>query len=66
MLDKLYVVTDVSINDMLIRAVETHESIVNLSENEMFDFFELQDFRLQLINNGGQADIVNFEEWLKK
>ena len=65
-LDKIYKVTDISVIDMSIRVVETDNSITDVPENEIFDFNDLKDFRLRLINNGGKAEIVNFAEWKRE
>ena len=46
--------------DMTIRAVETTTSAASIDEKEVFDIGSLKEFTIKLINNGGMADIVDF------
>lgn len=64
-IDKLYRVTDISFTDMSIHAVET-TSAAGILQNTVFDLEELKDFRIQLVNNGGAADIIEFRAWKRQ
>lgn len=48
---------------MTIDAVETNLTAANVPEDELWDFSFFEDYKIRLINNGGQAEIVNFEKW---
>lgn len=48
---------------MTIEAIETKLTAADVSEDELWDSSEFKDYRVKLINNGGQAEIVDFEKW---
>lgn len=48
---------------MTIEAIETNLTATDVSEDELWDLEEFKDYRVKLINNGRQAEIVDFEEW---
>ena len=64
-IDKLYRVTKISFTDMSIHAVET-TSAAGILQNTVFALEELKDFRIQLVNNGGAADIIEFGAWKRQ
>lgn len=51
---------------MTIEAIETNLTDTDVPEDELWDISEFKDYRVKLINNGGQAEIVDFEEWKSK
>ncbi len=48
---------------MTIEAIETKLTATDVPEDELWDLEEFKDYRVKLINNGGQAEILDFEEW---
>lgn len=50
---------------MTIEAIETNLTAADVPEDELWDFSEFKDYRVKLINNGGQAEIVDFEKYKK-
>ena len=48
---------------MTIEAIETNLTATDVPEDELWDLEEFKDYRVKLINNGGQAEILDFEEW---
>lgn len=51
---------------MTIEAIETNLTDTDVPEDELWDISEFKDYRVKLINNGGQAEIVDFEKWINK
>lgn len=51
---------------MTIEAIETNLTDTDVPEDELWDISEFKNYRVKLINNGGQAEIVDFEEWKSK
>ena len=47
---------------MTIEAIETNLTATDVPEDELWDLEEFKDYRVKLINNGGQAEILDFEE----
>ncbi len=66
MLDKIYSVVDISFFYMTVQASETKLFLTDISENEVFDLSNFDDFKISLVNNGGQAKIISIAEWKKK
>ena len=64
--DKLYQITDISFYHMTITAVEIGVSVANSSDDEVWDIEEFKNYKIKLINNGGQAEIVDFSKWKRK
>lgn len=63
-LDKLYKVTDISMSDMSVKAVECENDTLAAVE-EVFLLEELQEFHITLYNRRGKPMIINFNEWKK-
>lgn len=63
-LDKLYRVTDISMSDISIKAVECENDSLAAVE-EVFLLEELQEFHITLYNRRGKPMIINFSEWKK-
>lgn len=59
-LDKIYDVMDISFYYMNIRAAETQLRSEDVSPEELFDISDFRDFKVTLINNSGQAEIIEF------
>ena len=58
--DKIYKVTDISFFHMELRAVESLSSAASINESEVWDVEELKNYKITLVNNGGCAEIVDF------
>ncbi len=61
--DKIYEITRISFFYMEIEAVETDLTMNDVPESEVWDIEEFEHYKVKLINNGGQAEIVDFDEW---
>ena len=62
---KIYKVTDIDFCNLTIEAAETHLSIADIPENEVFPAEEFGEFRVRLCNDGGMGEIIDFVEWVK-
>lgn len=51
---------------MTIEAVETDMMVGDVPADEVWDIEEFKNYKIKLINNGGQAEIVDFENWKSK
>ena len=63
---KLYQITDISFYHMTIEAVETDILVTDVPEQEVWKLEMFKDYKITLINNRGQAEIVDFEKWKSK
>ena len=61
--DKLYEITKISFFYMKVEAAETDLTKNDVPESEVWDIAEFRDYKVKLVNNGGQAEIVEFAEW---
>lgn len=66
MQDKLYQIIKISFFYMSIEAVETDMVVGDVPADEVWDIEEFKNYKIKLINNGGQAEIVDFSEWKRK
>ena len=48
---------------MRIEAIETNLTATDVPEDELWDISDFKNYKIKLINNGGQAEILDFEEW---
>ena len=48
---------------MEIRAVESLSSVASIPEDEIWDISEFENYKITLINNGGDAEIVDFNAY---
>ena len=48
---------------MTIEAIETNLTATDVPEDELWDISDFKNYKIKLINNGGQAEILDFEEW---
>ena len=64
--NKLYEITRISFFYMTLEASETHLTINDVPESEVWDIGEFKHYKVKLINNGGQAEIIDFEDWKEK
>ena len=64
--DKIYQITDISFFYMSIEATETNLALVDLREDEVFDFEFFKNYKVKLVNNAGNAKIIDFEDWKNK
>ena len=64
--DKLYEVRDISFYHMSITAVGVGSSVVNAPDDEVWDIEDFKNYKIKLINNSGQSEIVDFEKWKSK
>lgn len=65
-MDKIYKISGISFFYMTIDAVETDVPAADIPGDELWNIQDFKNYRIKLINNGGQAEIINFEEWKSK
>lgn len=65
-LDKIYEVVKISFFYMEIDAVQTDLMIKDVPESEVWDISEFKNYKVKLINNGGQAEIIDFKDLKEK
>lgn len=63
---KIYRIAGISFFHMTIDAVETNVPAADIPEDELWNIQDFKNYRIKLINNGGQAEIIDFEEWKSK
>ena len=51
---------------MTIEAIETNMTATDVPEDELWDISDFKNYKIKLINNGGQAEILDFEKWINK
>lgn len=51
---------------MSIEAVETKLKAIDIQEDELWNISEFRYYRVKLVNNGGQAEIINFAKWMNE
>ena len=64
--NKIYHITDLSLYSMQITAVEVNTPVADLPEYQIFDYDLFRGYHIKLINNNGQAEIIDFENWKNK
>lgn len=64
--NKLYEITRISFFYMTVEAVETNLTIDDVPESEVWNIWEFEHYKVKLINNGGKAEIIDFEDWREK
>lgn len=64
--DKIYEIKKVSFFYMEIEAEQTDLIVDDVPESELWDIGEFKNYRVKLINNGGKAEIVDFEKFRNK
>ena len=60
--DKLYEITKISFFYMKVEAAETDLTKNDVPESEVWDIAEVRDYKVKLVNKGGQEEIVEFAE----
>lgn len=50
---------------MAVEAVQTDLAVNDVPENEVWDISEFRDYKVKLVNNGGKAEIVDFDNYKK-
>lgn len=63
---KIYEVVKISFFYMKVEAVETNLTVNDVPESEVWDIGEFKDYKVKLINSGGQAEIIDIAEWKEK
>lgn len=51
---------------MSVEAVETDLTVNDVPENEVWDIGEFEHYKVKLINNGEQAEVIDFDKWREK
>lgn len=51
---------------MTVEAVQTGLTINDVSESEVWDISEFRNYKVKLINNGGKAEIIDFDDYKKR
>ena len=64
--DKIYEITDISFFYFHIEASETNIMVGDVPADEVWDIEEFKNYKIKLINNGGQAEIMDFSKWKRK
>lgn len=64
--NKIYEITRISFFYMSVEAVETNFTINDVPESEVWDIWEFEHYKVKLINSGGNAEIIDFEDWKEK
>lgn len=64
--NKLYEITRISFFYMSIEAVETDLTVNDVPESEVWNIEEFKNYKVKLINNGGQAEVIDFAELKEK
>lgn len=62
-MDKVYTVTDITMSDMTITAVEQEIALCDVPGDEVFDFLELDEFQIKFYTQRQSAQIINLAEW---
>lgn len=62
----IYHITDLSLYSMQITAVEVNTPAADLPEHQIFDYMFFSGYHIKLINNNGQAKIIDFVDWKSK
>lgn len=65
-MDKLYEINHISFFYMTLEASETDLTINDVPADKMWDIEDFKNFKVKLINNGGRAEIVDFNVWKSK
>lgn len=61
--EKVYKVTDISVAELHIEAAETELSIDEISDNELWEIRELEQYKIKLINHQKNIKIINIDQW---
>lgn len=64
--NKLYEIARISFYYMMVEAVETDLTVNEVSESEVWDISEFEHYKVKLVNNGGQAEVIDFNGWKEK
>lgn len=51
---------------MEVEAIQTDLTLHDVPESEVWDIGEFRDYKVKLVNDGGQAEIIDFDEWKEK
>ena len=62
-MDKVYTVTGISMSDMTITAVEQDVVLCDVPGDEVFDFWELDEFQIKFYTQRQPAQIINLAKW---
>lgn len=60
---KIYKVTDIDFCNLNIKAIQADLSTVDISENELWDISDFEEFHIRLINKKDEIDIIDMEKW---
>lgn len=48
---------------MTVEAVQTDLTVNDVPESEVWDISEFKNYKVKLINHGGQAEIISLDDW---
>lgn len=51
---------------MEVEAIQTDLTLHDVSESEVWDIGEFRDYKVKLVNDGGQAEIIDFDDWKER
>lgn len=60
---KIYQVINISFFHMTLEAVETNLTAADVSEDELWNLEEFSKYKVKLVNNGGEGEIIDFESY---
>lgn len=62
-MDKVYQINHISFYYMSLEASEKELTIDDIPADELWDIEDLKNYKINLINSGGQAEVIDFTEW---
>ena len=64
--DKVYEIRKISFFYMEVEEVQTNLTVDDVPESEVWDIGEFEHYKVKLVNSGGNAEIIDFEDWKEK
>lgn len=64
--DKIYEIKKISFFYKVVEAVETDLTVNEVPESEAWDIGEFEHYKVTLVNNSRQAEVIDFNEWKGK
>jgi len=64
--EKVYEIRKISFFYMTVEAVQTDLTMNEVPGNETWDIGEFKNYKVKLVNNGGQAEVIDFNGWKEK
>ena len=64
--DKIYEIRKISFFYKVVEAVETDLTVNEVPESEAWDIGEFEHYKVTLVNNSRQAEVIDFADWREK